>query len=46
MTVKELKKFFEDHLVPSRLYHMKGGYHKNRICSCLSMVGVTVEPYV
>ena len=32
MTVKELKKFFEDHLVPSHLYHMKGGYHKNRIC--------------
>ena len=32
MTVKELKKFFEDHLVPSRLYHMKGGHHKNRIC--------------
>ena len=32
MTVKELKKFFKDHLVPSRLYHMKGGHHKNRIC--------------
>ena len=32
MTVKELKKFFQDHLVPSRLYHMKGGNHKNRIC--------------
>ncbi len=32
MTVKELKKFFKHHLVPSRLYHMKGGHHKNRIC--------------
>jgi hypothetical protein len=32
MTVKELKKFFKDHLVPSRLYHLKGGNHKNRIC--------------
>ena len=32
MTVKELKKFFQDHLVPSRLYHMKGGNHKNKIC--------------
>ena len=32
MTVKELKKFFKEHLVPSRLYNMKGGHHKNRIC--------------
>ena len=32
MTVKELKKFFDDHLVPSRLYNMKGGHHRNRIC--------------
>ena len=32
MTVKELKKFFKEHLVPSRLYHMKGGNHKNKIC--------------
>ena len=32
MTVKELKKFFKDHLVPSRLYNMKGGHHRNRIC--------------
>ena len=32
MTVKELKKFFKDHLVPSRLYNMKGGNHKHRIC--------------
>ncbi|MBE5998259.1 MAG: hypothetical protein Q4C02_10415 [Eubacteriales bacterium] len=32
MTVKELKKFFKDHLVPARLYNMKGGHHKNRIC--------------
>ena len=32
MTVKELKKFFEDHLVRSRLYNTKGGRHRNRIC--------------
>ena len=32
MTVKELKKFFKDHLVPSHLYNMKGGHHRNRIC--------------
>lgn len=32
MTVKELKKFFKNHLVPSRLYKLKGGNHKNRIC--------------
>ena len=32
MTAKELKKYFKDHLVPSRLYNMKGGHHKNRIC--------------
>ena len=32
MTVKELKKFFKDHLVPARLYNMKGGHHRNRIC--------------
>ena len=32
MTVKELQKFFKDHLVPSRLYNMKGGHHRNRIC--------------
>lgn len=32
MTVKELKRFFKKHLVPSRLYKMKGGNHKNRIC--------------
>ena len=30
MTVKELKKFFKDHLVPSHLYNMKGGHHRNR----------------
>ena len=32
MTVKELKKFFKDHLVPSHQYNMKGGNHRNRIC--------------
>ena len=32
MTVKELKKFFKDHLVPSHLYNMKGGHPRNRIC--------------
>lgn len=32
MTVKELTKFFKAHLVPSRLYNMKGGHHRNRIC--------------
>jgi hypothetical protein len=32
MTAKELQKYFKDHLVPSRLYNMKGGHHKNRIC--------------
>lgn len=31
MTTKELKKFFEEHLVPSRLYDI-GGSRKNRIC--------------
>ena len=31
MTTKELKKYFEDHLVPSKLYKI-GGHHKNRIC--------------
>ena len=32
MTVKELKQFFNEHLVPSKLYALKGGHHKNRIC--------------
>lgn len=32
MTIKELKTFFQDHLVPSRIYNMKGGHHRNRIC--------------
>ena len=27
MTVKELKAFFKEHLVPSRLYNLKGGSH-------------------
>ena len=32
MTVKELKVFFKEHLVPSHLYNLKGGSHKGRIC--------------
>ena len=32
MTVKELKAFFKEHLVPSRLYNLKGGSHGGRIC--------------
>ncbi len=31
MTVKELKAFFKEHLVPSNLYALKGGNHKNRL---------------
>lgn len=31
MTVKELKVFFQEHLVPSSLYALKGGNHKNRL---------------
>ena len=32
MTVKDLKKFFKEHLVPANVYSFKGGNHKNRIC--------------
>ena len=32
MTVKELKVFFKEHLVPSHLYNLKGGSHGGRIC--------------
>lgn len=32
MTVKELRIFFKEHLVPSHLYNLKGGSHKGRIC--------------
>ena len=32
MTVKDLKKFFKEHLVPSHLYNLKGGSRSNRIC--------------
>ena len=32
MTVKELKVFFKEHLVPSHLYNLKGGTHGGRIC--------------
>lgn len=32
MTVKDLKKFFKEHLVPANVYSFKGGSHKNRIC--------------
>ncbi|MCR5405064.1 MAG: hypothetical protein K6E91_14780 [Butyrivibrio sp.] len=31
MTTKELKKYFKEHMVPSKLYKI-GGAHKNRIC--------------
>ena len=31
MTTKELKQYFEEHLVPSKLSKI-GGHHKNRIC--------------
>lgn len=31
MNKKELKKFFKEHLVPKKLYSLKGN-HKNRIC--------------
>jgi hypothetical protein len=31
MNTRELKKYFKDHLVPSKLYKI-GGSHKNRIC--------------
>ena len=31
MNTRELKKYFEEHLVPSKLYKI-GGSHKNRIC--------------
>ena len=31
MTVKELKAFFEEHLVPAKLYKI-GGKHNKRIC--------------
>ena len=32
MTVKELKVFFKEHLVPSHIYNLKGGSRSNRIC--------------
>ena len=28
MTVKDLKKFFKEHLVPANVYSFKGGNHK------------------
>lgn len=31
MTIKELAQFFEEHLVPAKLYKI-GGNRKNRIC--------------
>ena len=33
MTTKELKRYFKDHLVPSKLYKI-GGHHKNRDGMC------------
>lgn len=35
MTVKELKKYLQEHLVPKRLYKI-GGEKKNRICMTCS----------
>ena len=32
MTVKELKTFCKEHLVPSHLYNLKGVSHKVKIC--------------
>lgn len=32
MTVKELKVFFKEHLVPSHLYNLNGGARGGRIC--------------
>ena len=31
MNTKELKKFFKEHLVPSKLYKV-GRHHRNRVC--------------
>lgn len=31
MTTRELRQYFKDHLVPTRLYHLRGAHH-NRIC--------------
>ena len=31
MTKKELKEFFKEHMVPSKLYKI-GGHHNKRIC--------------
>ena len=45
MTVKELTKFFKDHLVPARLYNMKGGHHRNRICIAENKVKKEWEVY-
>ena len=36
MTIKELRLFFNDHLVPEKLYSLNGN-HKNRICLEKSM---------
>ena len=33
MTVKELKVFFKEHLVPSHLYNLKGGSHGGKFSS-------------
>ena len=41
MTTKELKKYFKEHLVPSKLYKI-GGHHKNRICLDKTESGWTV----
>ena len=38
MTGKELRKFFEEHLVPQRLYKI-GGKHNGRICMQKSASG-------
>ncbi len=42
MTIKELNTYFEEHLVPKKLYSLKGN-HKNRIC--LEKNGDSYEVY-
>ncbi len=39
MTVKELKRFFKEHLVPSRLYHVGRKSRPGRICLSMNEGG-------
>lgn len=41
MNAKELKTYFEEHLVPRKLYKI-GGSHKNRICLDKTESGWTI----